>query len=154
MGVITNTGGTNIIDPVGLVSTNNFLNGNITQSSTQTTSSTSFVDVPGTTITFSLSRNTNVLILFSAIGLNGSILNNVCNTITALNIDGSDQSNLLFTPGTTVDGNFTVVSTSAGASTIASLSSGSHTLKLRFRAQSTGTAAIAFATISYIVLGS
>ena len=151
--VINDTNNSLVLDATGVKSTTQFINGSIIQGSSQNTTSTSFVDISGTSISFTLPRVANVLIVYSTIGLNTGINGGNYNCLTGLNVDGSITGGILYTPGVPINGGVGVQSTSAGASTVMQLGAGSHTLKLQLRALNGGTAAVGYAAISYAVLG-
>ncbi len=151
--VINDTGGTLVVDSSGIKSTTQFPNGGITVGSISNTSSTSFVDVPGASITFSLSRTANILVIFDIVGLHLSNSGAGGNCYTILNVDGTAQAKTLETPGRMAPDASTVYGQTAGASSILTLGAGSHTLKLQYRTTQNEDAYINFPSITYTTLG-
>jgi hypothetical protein len=151
--VIKNSQGSTVLDAFGLKSTTQFLNGNVTYTNSQGTSSTSYVDIAYATITFTLPRAANVLIVYSLLGYNAYLTSKVCSAYGILNVDGSVVGVPLAIPGSVIDDNFLVTSTHAANSIILQLAAGSHTVKLQFKAFMDGEALAASESISYVVLG-
>jgi hypothetical protein len=157
-GTLSTSGGT-IIDNSGLNSLANFPKGQIINASSPSTSSGTYIDVPGSTMSpFTLGRSTNVLIYFSIDGNSGSFPDCFCNVQY---VDNTTQLQDLF-----VTGNFTTEVT-GGVATYAvdaefayfmqfvTLSAGSHTFKLQMKADGAGsTAYLTNWLIGYIIFGS
>jgi hypothetical protein len=116
---IKDTGANTVLDSSGIVSTTQFSAASVQGSGTQVTDDTSYVDVSGVTVTFTLARTQLVLLFGQFFGITHSGI-------------GYPKTTLL------VDST-TVGSVSYGAwlnlftQEILSLSAGSHTLKLRFK---------------------
>jgi hypothetical protein len=142
-----------ILDATGLISTANFRNAGVTQSSNQTTTSNSLVDIPSLGLTFTLDRTTNVLVTLDGTGDNTANLAGSDNCIVGLNVDGTDQPKIMSLPGS-LSGGGTLFGSSGSMTFLLSLAAGSHTIKGRFRRNSSGTANISFATLTYAILGS
>jgi hypothetical protein len=151
--VLEDANGNDVVDDTGLVSTVNFPNGSVTQSSEITTTSNSFVDMSGVSLTFSLDRTANVLVILDGTGLNDDNVLGSDNCIVTLNVDGSDQSKQMGLPGSLPGDNSGLFGNTGALAYLLSLSSGSHTIKGRFRRNNAGTARVAFASLTYLVLG-
>lgn len=163
---IKNSAGTTILDATGLVSTANFLSSStVSLNNTRTTSSSTFVDVSNTSLSFSLSRQQRVL--FMAYGDFANVVgpSEICSEFVALNIGGT-----LFPDSSNGFGNVFFFSDNGGLADssafatwhghyLATLGSGSYTAKLQFRKQGTyGTAEVNARVINtgltYLILGS
>lgn len=129
-----------IIDATGLVSTSNFLNNSIFNNSSNSTASTSAVDLPGSALpAFTLTRSTKLQISVSVYGAN-----------TNLGVDGS-LINVLIKNGATLVANMPVTGVYSPAGIQASFSTftfvvsfaaGTHNLKLQYYVIGTGTAQV------------
>lgn len=151
-----------IADNKGLVSVNNFLSDNIVDDTTRsTTSSNVYVDLPNTTLSFSLEREAKVYLAFIARGhfINMENTDTMSGNI-AMNIDGTNEDWPQTITLTAVD-NVTLFSTTSITIPLAymkikTFSAGDHTIKLQFD-QSGGSGDDAFEVLStsvmYIVLG-
>lgn len=164
--ISTNIG--TVIDGLGLNSAANFPSDQIINPSTYSTSSTSLVDVPGSTMdSFTLTRETKVLVLVQAqikndnFVVNGSFAELVCTDSIAgdlITFDAACKWRLTnisedssgFLTGWSMDTfyEFNVI----GA--IFTMAAGTHSLKLRYRVDGSGNADIGLYVISYIILGS
>lgn len=153
-GQILNQDGTIIIDEDGLVSQNSFRNGSVFDSGAISTSSDTFVD-GGSALTFSLTNTTKVLVMYSALMNNLQAGSNGVQTVMNISVDSVDsQGPDVAGQGVPFSGGVTFISGSA--STILSLSSGSHTIKIRYKI-STNTggsdASIFQRQLTYLILG-
>ena len=142
---IKNAKGQTIIDANGLRSTTNFSNGIITDSNLFSTTSTTYVDVTNMTLTFILSRGSNVLVGGGGACWNSHATNNAQ---FRLEIDG-----VLFGP--TLPGQPASAATPIFSSMILNLSAGPHTLKQKLLAVNAGEAFMPadVKTLFYIILG-
>lgn len=149
---------TTIIDPTGLVSSANFAFGSVTHSGSQTTNSSSFQDVSSMSLSFTLARAARVLFLATISGGADDGYNNsdVCEAI--INLDGSQIGGTIYLPGVTYDtggGRITKYMVGSGQ-VIASVSSGSHTVKLQYRSNNSGRSVDISSNnkfLGYVVLG-
>jgi len=152
---------TTIIDAKGLVSTANFTFDTVFHSTLRTTTSTSFIDIANTSLSFSLSRSTRVLILIGGkFGYTSFTSEGVSSVTLALDIDGTlypdstvgfGQVHYLSDAGT---GGYTAFVGYTGLHYIKNLASGNHTIKLRWRkSDSSGEISAKNTTVSYLVLG-
>lgn len=141
-----------VLDVKGIKSLTQFLNSNATQSSDQSTTSTSFGDVSGTSLTFTLDRNVNVLVIIDASGYNIANLSGNDNCMATLSVDGSDQSKQMTLPGSKSGGG-SLFGNTASLAYLLNLGSGSHTIKMRFRSVNGGAAHVVFSSVTYVVLG-
>ncbi len=152
---IKDSSATTIIDATGLVSTANFSNNFVTDSNAFTTTSDSFVDVTNMTLTFSLSRTSNVLIGASVVGRNDNTdTTNAYSVITQILADSTQVGGYMTTPGIYASGG--IANTTAATSIIVSLAAGSHTVKLQTMRSGGGTARLTASnpkTLWYVVLG-
>ncbi|MFA5036127.1 MAG: hypothetical protein WC479_03030 [Candidatus Izemoplasmatales bacterium] len=159
--IIKNSSDTSILDATGLISTANFVSDSIVNTAARTYSnSATYADIADTSITTaSLARTTKVLIIYTL-----NVVEFPINGTTAfagkvtLRIDSTDQ----------VDNNFeleltslsSIADTSAWggpltASGVVSLTSGTHTLKLRAQTINTNSQLnVETTSLAYIVLGS
>lgn len=146
-----------IIDATGLVSGASFANAAYSDNSTISTTSNSFADVSGSSLTFSLARSANVLIGFAAVGRFNGVADaiNIYGVQLAMNLDGSDQSPIGECSAENDAGSTNFVGRGTlSASKVFSLGSGSHTIKLRWRGlQSGSTVNLLNKNLYYIVLG-
>lgn len=146
----------NILDNQGIVSETQFDNfDSAVSSASQTTSSTSFVDVTAPTLTITLARDSKVLLFASVSGANVGVASGYNTLIRmALVKDAvtTEYSPDMYTPGVDYSGG--VVYLTASAQRTVSLLSGSYTFKLRFRTtNASGDATLIYKTIGYLVLG-
>lgn len=148
-----------IIDSKGLISAASFATDNVVNSSSRTTTSQTWVDVPNTTLTFSLPRSAKVLIgvivqakIADMEGDDIRIMN------VAVNVDASNLTPYMTIRDTRLDA-AGVFSTDSRTFTlnhgaIETLAEGSHTIKLQFSIDdSNETATILYTSVYYIVLG-
>lgn len=145
-------GSTIIADKSGIVSATNFSSSSVTVSSFNT-NSISYVDIPGCTLTVTLTRTTKILAIYSAnMGNTSTTLEGAALARACLRVDSSDeQGPTLDTTGfPTPEG---VLFLGCSAATILTLESGTHTLKLRLRAVSYGDAYAENIILSIVVLG-
>lgn len=145
---VVNSAGSTIMDPTGLVSITNFVNGNYNASNYISNSvSTATGTVSGSDLTFTLSRNANVLFLASVVcGLNP--LASTYSAIVYIGVDGTLQNppmkcNFIQTDGPTFTTHYFV-----------SLGSGAHTANIRWTPGLSGsTAEMWERRLTYLVLG-
>lgn len=163
---IKNGEGDILIDSTGLNSSNNFRADVLSSSTLQTTTSSSFVDVPGSTMTsFVLERDTLVTLNFSVFGYNSRYEDTAgqdTDSITVQLVDSVDGivDVLVFSgiPLVLLDGFLFPVTAAMQpqfntSTTTALLSAGTHTLKLQFKRETVGTAKVDGFGISYSILG-
>ena len=152
---IQNSGGTNIIDATGLISSTNFANNFYYDDTNIATTSTSYVDVTGSSLSFTLSRSTNVLISFYALittwGNNASY---DYATDVAVAIDGTAQSPAATSGWYSTTALVFKKTDSVSCARIFTLASGSHTIKLQWRTNSNVDANMLTRNLNYMVLGS
>ena len=160
-------GNTVIVDEYGLNSAENFRSDAISVAGPITTTSDSFVDVAGSTMTsFVLARPAVVSISFSVYGYNSRYRDTDgqdVNEMTAQlvdSVDGVVEAALLTgVPFTLLDSFLFPITADIypsfySSTTSALLSAGTHTLKLQFRREGgSGTATIDAFGISYSILG-
>jgi len=148
--VIKDSTNTTIMDATGLVSAASFSTEEVEQTVEKTTSSTSFVDISGVTMTFSLSRNTKILFLFAALmyKYGGAVDSNI---LVSLTVDGTNYRPwLIFWSDTNESDNVETVS----AHKTLTLGSGSHTAKLQFKSGNANyTAAVDEIILTRVNLG-
>lgn len=148
--------GFTIADETGLHSLNNFITGATTPSGAQNTTSSSYTDITSQTLSFTLARQSRVLIMYSTNMLNTSAGADGTGSNVCLTLDGTDETGSVLV-GTGTPTAFGVVFVSASASTIQTLAAGAHTIKLRMRSvQPAGTTQtnISAASLIYIIFGS
>lgn len=162
---VKNSAGTTIMDAYGLVSGANFRSSSVEDSSQRDFSNGSFSDISNTSISLpTLDRTTKILVIYNIQAhfyLFGS--DTIENAVVTLNIDGTDQTGNIFyqaTNGIRMNTgsvfSFDSLEQSIIASGIISLSSGSHTLKLRASASTAASNVFRVTNTSliYIILGS
>jgi hypothetical protein len=149
---IQNSSGSNVIDSRGLVSTNNFLFGNAQAgtSTTQSTTSTSFIDVNGGSLSVVLGRSANVLINyggnFQRQGLGGD-----SSMVMRMTLNGTETGPQVI--HYVYFGNIDDIGAmSHSSSWIAQLPIGTNTLKLQIRTDG-GTCVLSGYSLNYLVLG-
>lgn len=159
-GVVKNGSGTTLIDATGLVSTVNFTSDSVVNTTGRTYSnSAAYEDIANTSITTaSLARTTNVLVIYTL-----NVVEFPINGTTAfagkvtLRIDSTDQTGNNFELELTSLSPIANTSAWGGpltASGIISLSSGTHTLKLRAQTINTNSQLnVETTSVVYIVLG-
>lgn len=167
--LVKNENNTTIIDTEGIVSTANFVTDQVFSNVLQSTASSTAVDVTGSSLApFTLARSAKVLVTMTAFGYNN-------------NFDSDGEASLAVICNDSVDGDlmeFPVVGAYALAdididfvgeswswtnniNIIAStmnvyqtLSAGTHTLKMQYYANSSGTARLVAFLLNYMILGS
>jgi len=165
-GTLTTTSGT-VINNAGLVSATSFPNSNITGNGGSTTS-TSQVDVPGSTMNpfATTAATTNVLFLVDANGYNANypvdgstmqvyVIDSVNGNIINFPVVGNSRLTAIAQNSSEVITGWSTNSSSQLVSfpVVIPLSAGSHTLKLQYKVNGTGTASLPFFYLAYIVLG-
>lgn len=164
--VVKNADNTTIIDTEGIVSTASFLTASVEDATTRTTTSSTFVDVSGGALTaFVTTRATKAIIFVSGFGYNIAWLQSA----TAMQLQATDsvdgvlvnfpitiESKLSSVSGT--GSPFTTFGYSAdyqfvSSSIIADLTAGTHTLKLQYKTNGSGTAELALTQLGYVILG-
>lgn len=157
--------GTTFIDGGGLISATNFNSAStVSLSNSRTTGSTSFVDVPNTTLSVVLNRTTNVLFLAYGDFANAIGQGETSSEFVALDIGGTsfpDATNgfgNVFFAGDVGTAEVTTVLATWHGHYLASLGAGTHTAKLQFRKQGThGTAEIDARVqntgLTYLIMG-
>ncbi len=163
---INNAEGQLSFDSAGVVSSANFPADNVESAGTHETTSTTFVDLPGATLDpFVTTRDTKALVAMSAFGYNIAWLQDS----TAMEMIAVDSIN-----GTMVEFPLTiefsltqVVGTGspftsfgygidyqfASAAVVVDLTAGTHTMKLQYKTNGSGTASVALYQLAYVVLG-
>ena len=141
-----------VVDSRGIKSTTQFPNANSTQASQQNTTSTSFTDISGASLSFTLERTANVLVFLDATGYNTANLSGTDNCIVTLNIDGSDQSKQMSLPGI-LSGGGALFGATGSLVYLFQLAAGNHTIKGRMRSVNGGQASVVFTSITYNILG-
>lgn len=139
---IKNDLATTIIDSGGLVSAANFPFSSVTGSSTQTTTSTSYQDITGLSVTFTLERPQQVFVSYVVRGYaSGGDLSTTAfpYALFVLDVDGVNTGAEGFCPAQIRQDSFSspattiYISSEANFQTILALGSGSHTLKMKFK---------------------
>jgi hypothetical protein len=158
---IKNSSDTSILDATGLISTANFASDSVVNTASRTYSnSATYADIADTSITtVSLARTTKVLIIYTI-----NVVEFPLNSTTTfagkvtLRIDSTDQENNNFELELTSQSPIADTSAWGGpltASGVVSLSSGTHTLKLRAQTINTNSQLnVETTSLAYIVLGS
>lgn len=136
--------GSTALDSKGIVSTTQFTSGTIFDANLQTTTSTSLVNVTGTSITFTLDRQSKVFFGFD--GIMGA--DNTGAGELYLVIDGVPDTNSFFACINAGANSVTVANTC-----LATLGAGSHTVKLQMRSFNGIEVSVAGANLTYVVLG-
>lgn len=154
---IKDTNNTTILDATGLVSAANFPNGSYEANSTISTTSTSYVDVSGSSLTFTLVRSTKVLISFSCdVYYGGSTAGNRYGAQVGVNVDGSLNA---YNPSISMSWGITGATFSIdnvgtlSFAKIYTLAAGSHTIKLQWKSTSTDNVNMLERNLYYIILG-
>lgn len=161
--VITNATGGTVLDGSGIVSTTSFPSDYVFSNTLGSTTSTSFVAVPGASLTsFVLSRAAKVLIFTSIFGYNKHYYQtgNLLIVQGTDSIDGQVFSIPLKEATDVVNVNFAGSSFStrfsddtASIQVISTLSAGTHILSLNYKVDSGGTGIIEDYAYGYVVLG-
>ena len=166
--IVKNDSGGTVVDSAGIVSTVNFPNDQVFSNSGSSTSGTSYIDIPGSSLSpFVLNRATNVLITVTAGGYNNLYYNDSDNSMRVKCVDDVDGGLIEFpvrgnwvTTGLNVD--FGAETASFGLSVTQEintltafipLTAGTHTLKLQFRVSGAGTATYDTFLLNYTILG-
>lgn len=161
-------GNTVIVDSTGLNSLNNFKSDRLLSINSFSTSSLTYVDVPGGAMeSFTLERDSLVLVTMNVDGRNLNIVDGETecsygayarlydvDTNTArvlIHFNGLFSSH--FTFGTTDSVRHVVQDGTFSNTLIMLFSAGQHTLKLQLKAEEGGTASISSSDIGYVVLG-
>lgn len=157
---IENNNSQTVLDASGLFSTNNFLTGEVSSNSDNTTTSTSPVDLPGSSIpTFELTRPTRFLIFYQALVLNTSFSSNVQGDVEVQVFDSlQGYLSAVAAPGyityDVADNVYNADYVYTGLTFIFTLNPGTHNLKLQFNARFGGTADCGGFVFGYLQLGS
>lgn len=166
--IIQNSNGDSFIDEKGIISETSFPSNQVFDSTIRTTTSTSLVDVPGSTLSpFTLERTARVLILITLSGYNFNwVVDGSTMHITAVSsVDGAVFTFPVFVEHqlTNVDASVTPANASLSYNAdyqtktcvaLVDLSAGVHTLKLQFKVVGAGTAEIGAYQHGYVILGS
>ena len=144
-----------VIDAKGLVSTATFSADSTIGSSTQSITGTSYADITGLTVSFTLARAQNVLLFATATGLVSTGDSTGVLTFRAL-IDAAQMGATIVTPGRYFSSDLSHVASTGSTQEIVQLAAGSHTLKLQAKINTggvTGTAWRDSCIVGYVVLG-
>jgi hypothetical protein len=141
--------GTTIMDSTGLISLANFSSGGTTAGNFDTTS-TSYVDVTGASLTIVLTNEARVLYMYSFIG-SGQSPNGGDDAIMVLNVDGTVVGPILVNSG--YEWSSGVTFNSAAATHIDTHAAGTFTAKLQGKSNAGNNANINSPTLNYVVLG-
>ena len=149
-----------VIDENGLVSLANF-DTNSVRVQLLTISSGTYVDVTGTSLSFSLDRDTNILFLLNANCYLGTMnLTEPATGILALNVDGSLLGNMTLSLTDVMQYTSGYSNTESRRLTLSgnqlkTMSAGSHTIKVQGKilGASTQTLEITDLTLTYLILG-
>lgn len=145
-----------VLDGKGLVSLVSFLNDYVSYPAvSQTTTSDTVVDVTNSTLdSFTLDRETEVLIFMTAYAQNDAADSSTSNETAIYVTDATTGDQLMLTnvSGSPITGG-AVHNTSVSNIIIQSLAEGSHQLKLQFHRNSAGTAKIFSFSLGYVILG-
>ncbi len=162
------SGGINVIDSTGLVSTSNFTFGqSFNGSAGLSTSSTTMIDVSGSSLSaFTTTRTQNILFWLMGYGYNSDNINsNGSNTMEVSlydNIYGGSVANVLVPGSCTTKVEIVGITTNYTMSTsdlmisrtaLVTLGAGTHNLKLQYKALNGGTAYLNSWLIGYLLLG-
>jgi hypothetical protein len=161
-----NTAGGTVLDGSGLVSTVSFQAASVEDITTRTTTSSTFVDVSGGALSpFVTTRATKTVIYVTGFGYNIAWLQNAV-AMQLQAVDSIDGTLVNFP--LTIEASLTSVGgggppyTSFGysadyqfasAAVIVGLSAGTHTLKLQYKTNGSGTAELSVTQLGYVVLG-
>lgn len=127
---IQNDDNDTVVDNLGLVSLTAFAGASDTGSGVQTTTSGTYQDITGVSVTFTLDRTAKVLLFGSVCGLYDSVSDsNTC--ISRLIVDSTPVGVELYTPGKNIGTD--VLYQSSSITQIVELASGSHTIKSQFK---------------------
>lgn len=144
-----------IADENGLISLANFQSDFYSDDTNISTSSASYVDVSGSSLSFNLVRQTNVLISFYAlVNTLGTSANITYTTDVTITIDGvaqSPQASASWFSGTAIS---FVKGDNVSCARIFTLNTGDHTIKLQWRSTSNPQSEMLTRNLSYMVLGS
>lgn len=151
---IRDSGNSLVMDASGLVSTNNFDSGSITDFNLNSTTSTSYVDLAGSEFPqFTLTRDTKFWISVNVFGRNPNF--SVDNSYADIGVyDNSTLIMIVLAPGAYDGSGMDYAFTSSGK--IFTLAAGDHILKLKYRVSvgGTGSARTGGYYFDYIKLGS
>lgn len=165
---INDVSGSTIIDGFGVNSINQFPSDGFSNNSTHTTTSASYVDVPGSSFTITPSQTRNYLfnIFVAALAAGGGwiengygvdlqLYDNTAGTavITGLYATGQAATHVFFPGPGTISVTERMSSQDVTFSDILSVSGGTHTYTLQYRVNGGGTAEIDTFIISYVGLG-
>lgn len=160
---LTDTEGNLLLDENGLVSTSAFSSDSIVSiADTRTTSSTSFVEVPNTTIDISIAgKEVNVLFFLYGDFANYAADGGIASEYVGLDIDGKLYPDALngfgnvFYYADVAGDDLSVTLATFHGHYLATLGSGKHTAMLKYRKQGVATvdARVTNTGLSYIILG-
>lgn len=161
-GGLKDKSGTVLMDQSGLISTANFQVLNAHRAAIYTTSSGSYVDVPGVTITFTLPRDANVLFLYGGALKNSEAINGE-QAFLGINVDGDEDfggnASSVFGTGTPYQDSGVFIDVnpvSSSASYCGLMTAGTHTVKLQILSSGVGggfPASVIDGDLSVIVFG-
>lgn len=133
-----------------------FLSESVSHTGTQTTTSPTYVDVTGMTLSFTLVRPANVYFFGTLSGRNQDLATASVSMESIINLDGAQVGGSILTPGAySPFGGGGVYYETGTMMWTQSVTAGAHTLKLQFRQSGGGTAGISASTktMGYLVLG-
>lgn len=156
--VVKNADGETTFDASGLVSNTNFFFDSVTDASVRTSTSTTFVDIPNTSISFSNERNSNYLFLVGGIFYPSIIgTGDMYSCILALNIDGvlypDSVNGFSYVEIASYASSF---ANASGLTAMVNLSAGDHIAKLQWKfiiSAGNPTPAVRSTSLSYLKLG-
>jgi len=143
---------TTVIDSKGIVSTASFTFNTVYEAGPTLVTSTVLADVPNMSLSFTLSRSANVLILSKcSVSIEGENQDNVITT--TIKVDSKDLDEYaIFGGGNPADN---IQNGMIGNHVVATLASGSHTIKTRYKidASITGDCYLRDTRLTYLILG-
>lgn len=150
---IKDSADTTIVDATGLVSTANFAADSISQTASFSTTSQTYVDVTSMSLSFTLSRQSKVLIGSSIKGYSPDATStNIVTPVAQIDLDGSQVAGEMSTPSIVEIAG--VYYTTSSTTVVATVAAGSHTLKIQLKSSSGGNVTLAGSRVLwYVVLG-
>lgn len=161
---LTNSAGNSTIDSTGVVSSVNFTNDTVTNTTEKTITSETIADISGLTLSFSLSRTTKVLFLATisdTLGFPNDLVGELPGPQVFFYLDdvriGPSMMNIASDSGGSTTPVTDVITISG--SCIESVGSGSHVVKLRWKNNDDGGIAYmnygnnGYSNLSYVILG-
>lgn len=151
---ITDESGTTIIDGGGLVSTASFSSDSHYDTTNRTTSSVSYVDIPGATLSLTLDRQNTFLILLTVVLSMADASPSANNVWVAIDIDGVTQNMPIFFRDSSSQGVASLTVLAQTTHIVRNLNAGNHTIKVKWRVDNAGvTGYLEELQLTYLKLG-